>query len=189
MKQKLIIAGLMVLLFSGMCIIENDVVSSRPKTNLDSNTSSVYMLAGEFRTVFANLLWIKTEQYHHEYTAHGRDWTKDDETLGLIRLITRLDPHFPEAYAVGTYLYADGRRDDHKAMKYLLEGIYYNPKEWSLHQIAAIMYAHRTHSPERALYHAKLALKYCNDDFYQKSLKKLIVTVENSAAEQKRNAP
>lgn len=182
MKRKLIIAGLMALLFSGMCIIENDVVLSRPKTDMDSNTSSVYMLAGEFRTVFANLLWIKAEQYHHEYIARGMNWTKDDELLGLIRLITKLDPHFPEAYAVGTYLYADGRKDNREAMKYLLEGIYYNPREWDLHQIAAIMYAHRVHNPKRAVYHAKLALKYCNDDFYRRSLKRLVNSVETSDA-------
>ncbi|MCE5324283.1 hypothetical protein LLG46_13350 [bacterium] len=188
MKHKLIIAGLMVMLFSGMCIIENDCVSCRPKTDMDSDTSSVYMLAGEFRTVFANLLWIKAEQYHHEYIMHGKDWTKDDELLGLVRLITKLDPHFPEAYAVGTYLYADGRKDNREAIKYLREGIYYNPKEWSLHQIAAIMYGYRMHNYDRAVYHAKMALKYCDHDFYRKANVRLLKTIERDAKQAKKSA-
>lgn len=176
MRYKWIIAALMTLLFSGMCIIENSVVAERPKSQDD--TSSVYMLAGEFRCVFANLLWIKAEQYHHEYTARNANWTKDKELLGLIKLITKLDPHFPEAYEVGAYLYADGQKDNKAAMKFLLEGIYNNPKQWDLHHLAAIMYGHRLHNRKLALAHAKLALKYCDDEFYRSSIRRLIVTLQ-----------
>ncbi len=165
------------LLFSGMCIVENSVLAERPQTET-CGTSSVYMLAGQFRCVFANLLWIKAEQYHHEYTAHHSDWTKDKELLGLIKLTTDLDPHFPEAYEVGTYLYADGQKDNKAAMRYLLEGISNNPEQWDLHQLAAIMYGHRLNNKKLALVHAKLALKYCNDNFYRKSIERLIKTLQ-----------
>ncbi|MHB9038703.1 MAG: tetratricopeptide repeat protein [Armatimonadota bacterium] len=185
MRSRFVIAGLMALLFSGMCIIENSAVSCRPRTQMDSNTSSVYILAGEFRTVFANLLWIKAEQYHHEYLARSSDWSKNKELLGLITLITKLDPHFPEAYAVGTYLYAYGLKDNRQAIKYILEGIYNNPKEWELHQIAAIMYTRLAHDPERAIQQAKLALKYCDDEFYRNTTRKLLRTVERMAKEQR----
>jgi len=183
MKRNIVIGGLMLILFSGMCLIENNAVALRPKEQPDKKTSSVIMIASEFRTVFANLLWIKAEQYNHEYTERNANWTKDKELLGLITLITKLDPHFLEAYAVGTYMYADGCKDNVKAMSYLSEGIANNPKAWELHQIAAIMYVRRMHNPQRALPHAKLALKYCDDKWYLRSMKKLLRTVEELAKE------
>ncbi|MCE5314735.1 MAG: hypothetical protein ABFD49_03155 [Armatimonadota bacterium] len=185
MKSRLPIIGLMAILFAGMCIIENDAISHMPREESDAGSSSVYMLAGEFRTVFANLLWIKAEQYHHEYIARNADWTKDDELLGLITLIVKLDSHFPEAYAVGTYLFADGRKDNRQAVRFILEGIRNNPTHWELHQIAAIIYARRMHDPDRAIPQAKLALKYCDDEFYRKSTRMLLNTIEEMAAQKR----
>ena len=63
----------MVVLFGGMCIIENSAVRARPAQPQDQ-TSAVYKLAGEFRTVFANLLWIKADKYHHEFIQHDPNW-------------------------------------------------------------------------------------------------------------------
>lgn len=188
MKRGVALAGLVLLMFCGICIIENAAVRARPPEPVDRGNSSMYMLAGEFRTVFANLLWIKVDQYHHEFTEHNRNWTQNKELIGLLNLITSLDPHFQEAYAVGSAIYSEGFKDNQKAMSYLLEGIHNNPRAWELHKIAVIMYARHLHNPKRALFHARLMVKYCDDQWYLPSLQRLANTVRRLAEEQKGNA-
>lgn len=168
MKNKAVIVALMALMFSGLCILETNAINERPKEPAN-RVSSVYMLAGEFRTVFANLLWIKAESYHHEFIQRNSNWTKDKELLGLINLITTLDPHFIEAYSSGAVIYINGEHKPKKAVDYLREGITNNPKSWELHQLLAIVYVRQLDDPDRALSHQKLAVKYCNDDFYKKA--------------------
>lgn len=174
-----------VALFSGMCIVEGSAVRSRPVDSASSGkTSAVCALAGEFRTVFANLLWIKAEQYHHEHIHQGAVWSRNKELMGLIDLITALDPHFVEAYATGTYIYADGYRDYPRAVNYLRRAISNNPKSWELHHIAAVLYAGRLHKPKMALPYARLAARYCKDNFYHRQTLKLLATIERLAKEQ-----
>lgn len=180
-KQRVSIAVLMALLFSGMCVVENSAVRAKPEDRAAGSVSSVYMLAGEFRTVFANLLWIKVDQYHHEFIEHNPNWTQNKDSLGLIRLITSLDPHFSEAYATGSLIYLKGCNDRNKAAQYLEEGIANNPRDWDLHRLAVLLYARHFNDPVRALPHAKLALEYCDDPNFaprlavmQKSVKRMI---------------
>ncbi len=172
-------------LFSGMCVVENSAVSSLPRETPSSDrTSAVYALAGEFRTVFANLLWIKAEQYHHEHIHQGAVWSRNKELMGLIDLITALDPHFVEAYATGTYIYADGYHDCPRAISYLQRAIVNNPRSWELHHLAAVFYAGRLHDPRAALPYARLAARYCKDNFYHRQTLKLLTTIERLADEQ-----
>lgn len=176
----------MLVLFSGMCIIENDAVRSRPaEPQLSGRASSIYMLAGEFRTVFANLLWIKAEQYHHEFLLRNGDWTKNRELMGLIDLITALDPHFVEAYETGTYILNYGCGNHKKALKYVLQAIANNPHAWDLHRIAAIIYARQFHNPERAIEHMRMAVKYCDNDFDRGLARKLLRTIIAMQKEQR----
>jgi tetratricopeptide (TPR) repeat protein len=185
LRHHLPMAIAAVALFCGMCVVENSAVSHRPADSVCSrNTSAVYAIAGEFRTVFANLLWIKAEQYHHEHIQRGALWSRNKELMGLIDLITALDPHFIEAYATGTYIYADGYRDYPRAINYLSRAIANNPKSWELHHIAAVLYAGRLHKPREALPYARLAAKYCKDSFYRRTTLKLLATIERLAKEQ-----
>lgn len=179
MKSKVLIAVLMVILFSGMCIIESNMQSMKPKDPAD-RTSSVYMLAGEFRTVFANLLWIKAETYHHEFIQRDPNWTKDKELLGIITMITALDPHFAEAYESGAYIYADGEKNTKKAVNYLCEGIANNPKSWELHQLLAIFYYRKMHNSTLAIEHQKLAVAYCSDKFYKQVAERSLKDMEKN---------
>jgi hypothetical protein len=167
MKQRLVLYAAMAAMFCGMAVVENSAVRARPVAPASERASSVYMLAGEFRTVFANLLWIKAEQYHHEYLLRDRNWAHDKELMGLLDIITALDPHFVEAYEVGVYILADGYHDPNRALAYLRRAIANNPKSWELHNLAAVVFVRRFHDPERALPHALLAYKYCGDQFYQ----------------------
>lgn len=183
MKHRIAIACTLVMLFSGMCIVENSAVRARPPEPPSTGTSAIYALVGEFRVVFANLLWIKADNYHHEHLLHGRVWTSNKEMMGLIRLITILDPHFVEAYATGTYIYMDGYRDYPKAIAFLHEGLTNNPRSWELHHLAAVIYAGRLHKPKQALPYARQAVRYCKDDFYRRQTIKLLHTIEEMVAE------
>lgn len=185
MKQRLVTAGLMLVLFSGVCIVENTAVRERPAEAQSGGVSSVYALAGEFRTVFANLLWIKADHYHHEFIEHNPKWTQNKDLAGLLNLVTTLDPHFVEAYSSGALIYADGYGDNDKAVRYLREGITHNPKAWDLHRSLAILYARRIDDPERALPYARLAAKYCDDDWYRPRMHRLARTIEEMALEKK----
>lgn len=88
MRTRLPMILALIMLFSGMCVMEKSAVGSRPIEHGTNAGSSVYVLAGEFRTVFANLLWIKVDQYHHEYLERHPDWTQDKDLLSLLNLIT-----------------------------------------------------------------------------------------------------
>lgn len=174
MRSKTIVYASLLLMFSGLCFMENSVESARPVEPADKSVSSVYALAGEFRTVFANLLWIKVDKYHHEFEEKNPDWTKNYELIGLLKMVTALDPHFVDAYEVGVYIYANGKRDNQKALSYLLTGLAHNPREWRLHKLAALIYARKLNNPRMAERHARLALDCCDDQWERVRLKWLL---------------
>ncbi|MCX8053356.1 MAG: hypothetical protein N3B12_06075, partial [Armatimonadetes bacterium] len=138
-KQHLALFAALATLFCGIAVTENSALSTRPVAPESAKDSSIYMLAEEFRVVFANLLWIKAEQYHHEYLLRNHNWTRNKELMGLLELITKLDPHFVEAYEVGAYILAEGYNDPNRALAYIRRALVDNPKSWELHHLAAIM--------------------------------------------------
>lgn len=181
--KRLLTYGLMAILFSGICILELRVLSSRPNHAGQQRLSSAAALAGEFRTVAANLLWIKADRYHHEFVQRNADWTKDADLLGLLIMITDLDPRFVEAYSSGAIIYAKGCGRPRRAIEYLTEGISNNPRSWDLHRMAAIIYARRLQDPARALEHAHLAVRYCDDQEMKPVLSRLVHTLEEQVGE------
>lgn len=185
MKSRAALVFLMLVLFSGTCITENAVVRSRPR-NPSDHISSIYALAGEFRTVFANILWIKADEYHHEFIQHGRDWTRNKELLGLLDLIIVLDPQFIDAYANKAYICADGYHDTPRAIRVLRQGISNNPEARELYELTALMYARRARDPVRALPYARKAVIYAEDDWYRTRAQRLLRTITEMAREQMR---
>ncbi|MCE5199997.1 hypothetical protein LLG39_13580, partial [bacterium] len=97
----------------------------------------------------------------------------------------KLDPEFPEAYAVGTYIYADGCKNNKAAIKYVCEGIKNNPKSWDLDRVAAIIYARRMNDPQSAIPYAKMAISNCDDKWYRVRMHWLLNSVERMAREKK----
>ncbi len=186
MKRSIVITVILsILLFSGICIIENAAAKARPSFMSDHSSSSIYALAGEFRTVFANLLWIKADIYHHEFLLKNGDWSQNKEMTGLLQIITMLDPHFEEAYEVGAYIYAYGYKDSKRALDYLRKGIAANPDAWELYRIAALLYAWHLREPDKALPYAIEALKRCNDDFYRKTIMRMLKSIQRNMNETK----
>ncbi len=182
MKNRLWILGGIVLLFAGMCVMENSAVRARPVEPHD-NASAIYQLAGEFRTVFANLLWIKADKYHHEYIQHDPNWSNNKDLIGLLKMITALDPRFVEAYSVGTYILMNGYHNNIRAMNYLMEGLEANPRSRELNQLAAVMYAYKLKNPRRALPYAQRAVWFAEDDFNLHVTKRNLKSIQNMISE------
>lgn len=195
--MKLRVVLLLISLAAVLAVLDNTMARTRP--GQDSADSAIVALAGEFRTVFANLLWIKVDHYHHEYAETHKDWTQNKDALGLNRLITKLDPHFEEAYATGAMmLLGQGRPKDCRA--YLVEGIHNNPNSMMLHdQMGTTLAVHFRDYPG-ALYHLKrayaivkqdceakksLAAVKEEDEWHMKRLAKLIGSVNRLIEEDK----
>ena len=183
-KEKLVILALLAILLSGMGVVETSMVDARPAQVAEDESSSICMLLGQFRTVFANLLWIKADAYHHEFIEHNRKWSENKELIGLLDMIVALDPHFVEAYGTGAYVYARGYKDDEKAFEYIRRGLVNNPKSGELNRLAALMKAKHLNDPAGAVPYARLAVRYAEDDFSRRVAEKLLHTIEEMAAKQ-----
>lgn len=186
MNNIRIALALGILLFTGMSFSENSAMRSRPPEPVDK-ASAVYKLAGEFRAVFANLLWIKADAYHHEFIEKNPHWCQNKDLLGLMRLITTLDPRFEEAYSTGAYVLLYGYHDTPKSISYLCQGLAANPKSQELNRLAAIIYARNLKEPERALPYARNAVKYSADDWTRKQSSRLLKTIDRMAKEKEAN--
>ncbi|MEN6520596.1 MAG: hypothetical protein ABFD46_05530 [Armatimonadota bacterium] len=167
--------ALILVLFSGLAVLDTTVEKSRPAPA--GGNSAVTILAGEFRTVFANLLWIKAENYHHEYIAHNGDWTKNNDLLGLDQIITKLDPHFEEAYAAGAMMLI-GQNKLKEANAYLEEGTTNNPNSIMLHDEYGTFLARHMKDYKGSLFHLKRAYLLAPDSWQRKRLSRLVKTVE-----------
>lgn len=171
------------ILFIMVCIVESSMKPLPGTGQIASKGSSIYAMAGEFRSVAANLLWIKADAYHHEFLAKNGDWTANKELIGLFRLIVDLDPHFEEAYASGMYVYVKGYHSPEKALVFLKEGLNNNPKSWDLNRLAALLYGIEFKDYPTALTYAKKSFIYCNDPFYKKVIARLCTTLQRKITE------
>jgi hypothetical protein len=181
-KHRIVLALSAAVVFAGMCVIENHAVQSKPVEPAD-NVSAAYKLAGEFRVVFANLLWIKADKYHHEYIQRDPNWCNNKELLGLFNMIVALDPRFVEAYSSGTCILLYGYHDTPKAVAYLRNGITANPKSMELNELAAVLYARKLDDPVKALPFAQRAVRFATDDFYRTVARRTLHTVERMIKE------
>jgi hypothetical protein len=182
MKRSLMTVALLLLAFAGMGIVENSAVRSKPPEPAD-NVSAIYKLTGEFRTVFANLLWIKADRYHHEYIQHDSNWCNDKELLGMFKLITALDPKFVEAYSTGAYVLMYGYHSYPKALIYLRKGLDANPKSSELNELVAMIYGQRLKNPRAALPYARRAVAFAPDDFSRGVARRTLHTLERMIRE------
>lgn len=162
----------------GLAALDTSIERDQPYPKKKGD-SVMITLAGEFRAVFANLLWIKAERYHHEYIARDKDWTKNTDLMGLNRIITKLDPHFEEAYATGSrMLIGEGKLKE--AQAYLEEAVTANPNSMMLHDEYGTMLARHIKDYPGALFHLKRAYLLATDDWDRRRLGRLIRTVEGS---------
>jgi hypothetical protein len=86
--------------------------------------------AGEIRGLLADFLWLRVDEYAHRRRLVDGDINRsDDEALmPLVRLITWLDPHYVDAYALGGQWLAFHFDKPHEAVVFYDEGIRNNPR-------------------------------------------------------------
>jgi len=171
------------------CILsEGLLLASAPRKEQASvdNTAlrTVMAMAGQFRVVFANLLWIKVDQYHHEYIKQHADWAQDTDLLPMLRMITWLDPHFVQAYQVaGFMLSARLHRYEH-ARQLLEEGIRHNPKSFELYEEMGMAILRARKDYREAYAYLTRALSLATDEFDKKRLQRFCNTVRRKIEEE-----
>ncbi len=175
--MRLTTATLILVLFAGIATLDTSVGKVKSVRSETKHDSAVIALAGEFRTVFANLLWIKAEQYHHEYLAHNSDWAENADVLGLDRLITKLDPHFDEAYAAGARMLTETGKIK-EARLFLEEGVDNNPDSMMLHEELGTLAARHQKDYKDSLFHLKRAYILARESFDKQRLDRVIRAVE-----------
>jgi hypothetical protein len=168
--------------FVAICVLEPMVDASYEQSGCNRKMhgeSAMYALAGEFRSVIANLLWIKVERYHHEFIRTNADWRANTEILPLIKVITDLDPHFTEAYLCGSWMLCMGLNRTGEGIDYLKEGIQNNPDNMAVNEILGTIYARKMNQPRKAMPYLRRALALSADDWDRRRMRKLMHTVQN----------
>jgi hypothetical protein len=154
-----------------------------------SGSPAAAQVAGQFRTVGANLLWVKIESYHHEQEKRGKSWTQNGDLLPLLRATTYLDPHFVEAYSVHSYMLAANKHYD-EALTLLHEGIRNNPKSSELYEGAGLIYARYLKQTEKGMWYYGQAYLRAEDDFDKNRLGRTFnILRRDIEAAKKKNTP
>ncbi len=108
-----------------------------PYADMGVGTSLTQMLLG-FRNMAANLLWIKGDEYFHKGYIH--------KMVPMILTVVKLDPHFIEAYSMGSWhlaynITASFSEDEqdlvqdyiNQGIELLEQGIRNNPRKYHLY--------------------------------------------------------
>lgn len=171
------------------CVLSEGILSANPPkvgqaTVENATLRTVMAMAGQFRIVFANLLWIKVDQYHHEYIEHHGDWAKDTDLLPLLRTITWLDPHFVQAYQVAGFMLSARLNRFAHALQILWEGIQNNPQSYELHEEMGMAIIRATHNYREAYPYLEKALALVQNEFERRRLYRFCQTVRRKIAEE-----
>ncbi|MCD4784504.1 MAG: hypothetical protein K8T10_11840 [Candidatus Eremiobacteraeota bacterium] len=132
-------------------------------------------MIGEVRTIIASYIYIRADMYHHERD-DKIDWRKDAVTLPLHRIVTALDPKFEQAYDFGAYQLAVNFKKYPEAIKFLREGLDYNPGSFKLTFTMGDIFYYKKDYETAAKWHKKalkIALKKNNRIDIMNSLRRL----------------
>lgn len=172
-----------------LCVLSEGLLSAREpyaqRVSTDNTAMrAVLAMVGQFRIVFANLLWIKVDQYHHEYIEHGGDWARNTDLLPLLRTITWLDPHFVQAYQVAGFMLSGSLQRYEHAQELLAEGIRNNPKSFELYEEMGMAIIRSRKDYRKAYQYLKMALQLAPDEFHKNRLRRFCHTVQRKINEQ-----
>jgi hypothetical protein len=126
----------------------------------------VRSFAGEIRGLLADILWLRVDEYQHRRRIVNGDLLRaDDEALmPLVRLITWLNPHYIDAYALGGQWLAFHFDRPHEAVAFYEEGIRNNPRSPELAVGAAWVYWRFLHDSTTAAARAERAAGLSGDE-------------------------
>jgi len=147
-----------------------------------ASEQSVGHALGEFRIVAANIIWLNVvDRYHHEFMEQGGQWSKNVSILPYMKIITWLDPHFVEAYNVGSSILFSTQQYD-EGLKMLDEGIGANQENWQLHYHEAMARAWYLNDAKGALPYAIAARTRTTDPFEKKRIDLLVTTLSDKTS-------
>ena len=94
----------------------------------------VRSFAGQIRGLLADVLWLRVDEYAHRRRIADGDINRADDAamMPLLRLITWLNPHFVDAYALGGQWLAFHFGRPREAVTFYDEGIRNNPRAANL---------------------------------------------------------
>jgi hypothetical protein len=126
----------------------------------------VRSFTGQIRGLLADFLWLRVDEYQHRRRIVNGDLLRaDDEALmPLVRLITWLNPHFTDAYALGGQWLAFHFGRPREAVAFYEEGIRNNPRDAELLTGAAWVYWRLLHDPAKGAARAEQAARVTDDD-------------------------
>jgi tetratricopeptide (TPR) repeat protein len=128
------------------------------------------LLAGGFRGLATDLLWIKADEY-----SHRGQWYK---LLPILKMVTFLQPNFVTAWSVGGWhiafnLYFHSRTEEEKekclneALRFLKEGIQSNPDRYELYFELGWTYFHKLKDYQNAIRYLKRAIRFPHPQFVE----------------------
>ena len=122
--------------------------------------------AGQLRGLLADILWLRVDEYAHRRRLEDGDINRaDDEALmPLVRLITWLNPHYTDAYALGAQWLAFHFSRPREAVAFYEEGIHNNPRAGDLLTGEAFVYWKVLHNTAAAAVRIEQAADLTDDD-------------------------
>lgn len=163
-------------------MLSRQSASQQREGSIEGPAAVYAAMLGQFRTVAANLLWIKADDYHHEFLETNPHWSKNEEILPLMRMITWLDPNFVQAYTAGSWMLGIYMEKPEQGMEFLEEGIRNNPNSVEMFETKALMVWRTRGDIRAALKELKKAESLADNRFDKDRLGESIRTVEAQIA-------
>jgi len=116
-----------------------------PDILLFSSPTLLKNMALGYRSLLADLYWIRTIQYYGRFEEADKRKIRYKNLYTLLDITTTLDPNFLEVYHAGGFFIADeppfGAGQPEEALKFMDKGFRENPLEWKiLHDKGFIYY-------------------------------------------------
>jgi tetratricopeptide (TPR) repeat protein len=121
-----------------------------------SAAQSLTRFMGGLRSIAAAYIWLKADQIHHDFYGNLQ---REQELMPLYRLLTWLDPHFEDAYYVGSYmLFLFGKKRE--GLAFAKEGVEMNPNSPKLHYNLAEIYINYFNQHDKAIKEIEEGLRH-----------------------------
>lgn len=109
--------------------------SGGKSTSMDVFSSGI----GSLKSVLANALYLRIDDYHHLWMYQGHSWTTATDYLPMIWLIVTLKPGFEQAYVDGSYHLAVNLGKPREGLSLLRRGMRNCPRSLALHWEHAVV--------------------------------------------------
>lgn len=129
---------------------------------LRTPTGVILNMIGGLKEFVADILWIKVDDYFHHHldpSGKGATLSGEEDIMPIIRLQTWLDPHYVKGYYIGGWHLAFNLDRVEEGIKFLEEGIGFNPKEPLLYLELSRICFFKTRDYRRARYYAVKAAR------------------------------